>query len=443
MKAPETRHMTVAEWAVCVGFVLFLGTAFLQKRHIVPTGTINLTGRFTESVAISVYASDGAFLLLLLSLTFARGWHLGAPRSVVISSLGLVTWTLVRGALAADPILGMYHALRILQGIMLLVSVVAAFKMPRIWRPIPWIFVVISSLEAILGIAQVIQGESVGLFALGESHVSLAQPGVAKVDLPYDGGKILRAYGTLPHPNVLGGLLVGGIISTIFLSRISSRGFFLPALLALQGTGLLLTFSRSAILSLLTFIIFYYIIYLRRSIEDTSLKRIFVGTLILILPVAFAVRWALVSRVVPPGSDAFIRDRFTTIRIALPILREHVVAGVGPGHYIRTLVSDIPPESGTLQPWLYEYPHAVPMVLALELGLVGIVVVAVFLWTLFRAAPVWRIWLLAVVTLAPLLFLDHYLWTLQPGRVLLWGALGVVFALARETFTSRAEGQRQ
>ncbi len=49
----------------------------------------------------------------------------------------------------------------------------------------------------------------------GESIIGPQIPGVAKILV--DGDKIIRAYGTFPHPNVLGGFLVFTILITIYL----------------------------------------------------------------------------------------------------------------------------------------------------------------------------------------------------------------------------------
>lgn len=101
---------------------------------------------------------------------------------------------------------------------------------------------------------------------------------------------------------------------------------------------------------------------------------------------------------------------------------------------------------------MYQYPHSVPLVLLAELGVVGCGLFAIFLWSvggpLFarvvqclrplsgRTRPAWSAsttllgaaLLLGVAT--PFL-VDHFLWTTQQGRILLWGILGAVAGSGR------------
>ena len=80
------------------------------------------------------------------------------------------------------------------------------------------------------------------------SHVinSDTLPGIAKIDL--DGTKIMRAYGTLAHPNILAGYLVTALIFTFH--RIRKKEYIAYPVFVLLLSALVLTFSRSAILAL-------------------------------------------------------------------------------------------------------------------------------------------------------------------------------------------------
>jgi O-antigen ligase len=75
--------------------------------------------------------------------------------------------------------------------------------------------IILSSLfQSLIAIYQFIFQKSLGLKFLGESILSTNILGVAKIDSSF--GKIIRAYGTEPHPNVLGCFLLLGIIVSIF-----------------------------------------------------------------------------------------------------------------------------------------------------------------------------------------------------------------------------------
>ena len=53
-----------------------------------------------------------------------------------------------------------------------------------------------------------------GFWFLGESILGPEIPGVAKIVVA--GGKILRAYGTFPHPNILAAFLLLGLFSSYY-----------------------------------------------------------------------------------------------------------------------------------------------------------------------------------------------------------------------------------
>lgn len=73
-------------------------------------------------------------------------------------------------------------------------------------------------LQAGVGIAQYFAQQSCGLKWFGEADLSPYIQNVAKIVV--DGGRILRAYGTLPHANVLGGYLGVAIILWIALTAL-------------------------------------------------------------------------------------------------------------------------------------------------------------------------------------------------------------------------------
>ncbi|MFZ2975502.1 MAG: O-antigen ligase family protein [Candidatus Moraniibacteriota bacterium] len=85
-----------------------------------------------------------------------------------------------------------------------------------------WLFfniIILSGLfQAIVGIIQFFLQKSIGLFWLRESLISPDILGVAKVIL--NGEKYIRAYGLMPHPNILGGFLLFSIIINLLYSKL-------------------------------------------------------------------------------------------------------------------------------------------------------------------------------------------------------------------------------
>ena len=79
--------------------------------------------------------------------------------------------------------------------------------------------------QAVIAIAQFLKQSSIGFRYLGESIINNEFSGVASFYLP-DGAKIIRSYGTMPHPNVLASFLFLSIFSFYFIylySRLQSE----------------------------------------------------------------------------------------------------------------------------------------------------------------------------------------------------------------------------
>jgi len=150
----------------------------------------------------------------------------------------------------------------------------------------------------------------------GESIIGPQIPGVAKITV--DGEKIIRAYGTFPHPNILGGFLIFTLLITIYLylghkkSILSSEldpmsptlssedidinisdvpynntnssksqgiefSLFWITIIFVQTTALFFTFSRTAwagfLLSLFVITIFHF--YSRKSVSRETIEENF------------------------------------------------------------------------------------------------------------------------------------------------------------------------
>ena len=81
-----------------------------------------------------------------------------------------------------------------------------------------WIIIFSGFIQGIIGIIQFFLQKSIGLFWLRESLISPEILGVAKIIL--NGEKYIRAYGLMPHPNVLGGFLLFSIIITLLYKKL-------------------------------------------------------------------------------------------------------------------------------------------------------------------------------------------------------------------------------
>jgi hypothetical protein len=241
-----------------------------------------------------------------------------------------------------------------------------------------------------------------------------------------NGLRILRAYGTMPHPNILGGfvlLTLLGPASLYFTYRKPS--FPVLMLLSLGLVLALLTFSRSAWLALIA------------SASVLILKSKYLGCRKLILLIAASLltitlslsftRDYIFTRLM---SQSVATEQISTLgrswltEQAVKMIHTHPLTGVGIGSFIlelaRTSVEGAP----------IEPVHNVFLLLFAELGVVGLIFVlglslVLLLQVIASKTPHSILASAILVGFGTISLFDHYLWTLAPGRIMVGVTVGL------------------
>jgi O-antigen ligase len=338
-------------------------------------------------------------------------------------------------------------------------------------------FAVVISISALtqagVGIVQFSKQGSVGLSRFGEPVLISSQGSSSTVRA--EGGRFLRAYGTFPHPNVLAGFLAIGLgaLGYLYVSceekikekfgkewakrrwkredilkagkiYFFSKYFFYRMLIAgaffVTTFGLAVTFSRSGwiaglvVVSLLAFL--------------TMVRSFGAGLRLAVLVIACSVcTYLILSPIILPRADISknepaVQDRLVYARIGFEIARDNPM-GVGVGNQVLYGVSDARYKDHDLRyVWQWEPVHNLYLLIADEIGWIGVLsfisFILVLAFRLLRNRS--REAVLAIALLAGILtagLFDHYLWTLQPGRLMLW----VVVGLALSQVASNTRGQ--
>lgn len=134
-----------------------------------------------------------------------------------------------------------------------------------------WGIIISALVQATIALWQFLAQSSVGLSSLGESYLGAHLPGIAKVILLDQ--VIIRPYGLFPHPNILASYLGLSILLLIFtpvlfkfqLFHVEHFLKFYRVALFILLFVFLLTFSKSAIISL--FIVIVYIVWQMFHVE--------------------------------------------------------------------------------------------------------------------------------------------------------------------------------
>jgi len=291
-------------------------------------------------------------------------------------------------------------------------------------KKLVYVFLGTLSFVSLIGIFQYLAQESLGLRFFGEPVLTSMTLGVAKVDVFSD--KVVRIYGTFPHPNIFASYLVFGMF---FSSGFIKNRYIQFVLYALFGLALILTFSRTAIFAFF----FSSILYLYLSRLRPSFRALGIGALvILVLGVLLGFLPVLYERLILADLHTF-SERNLYMGISHNMFSENIF-GVGGGNFTNVM-QDF--SFTKLDPWLYQPVHNIFFLIFNEVGFLGgFSFVFLFIYLLFsfmkKALVVSKkherlvfmmtaLWIFIVITG----FFDHYYISLYQGQALFWVYLGV------------------
>ena len=439
----------------------FLHWGLLLFVFLVPFGTKKFLFDFptpfrnaytSEYVSAFLYASDILFFICLLLLFFSkplaqwRGWlkenfsKFGAP------SFFLALF-FVFGAISLFSAgyfnFGVYSFGRLALGILSALMVGVALKSRIIrFKEIACAISLAAVFEAIVGFLQFILQKSVGLRLLGETVFGPGTPGIAKVFI--NGTEFARAYGTMPHANILAGFLILGLLALFYLfireesphwRVLEASGTFIIL------TGLVLTFSRSG---WITALISCPSLLAWEFFADKEYRKNIIYLLVVLFSifcVLFSIfGWAISSRAHLSSSEAPVADRWSYDEIGTELITSNPM-GVGIGNelfyaYHNSFFEKYDVNSlGQWQPI-----HNLYLMIGTETGVLGLVSFLAFIVLLvfysfnkreLRVSS-FELKVSLAMILALLVFglFDHFLWDLELGRLMLWVVIGILLGVS-------------
>lgn len=289
--------------------------------------------------------------------------------------------------------------------------------------------------ESFLAIVQYFNHGSInGIFYFfGERFFTSLTPGIANASL---GGELfLRPYGTFPHPNVLAGYLLIGMM--LILGRIMNQEsgimktiFILT--LAIGTASLFLTLSRIAILLWLIILSFYFIrkFMIPHFVLQSRTSRgkhnsyflifLIVGFLFLGLTTPLGTRFTGLKL-----TDESIVQRENLIQSSTAMVKDHPLFGVGLNNFLINLPSYQTPHA----PLFYLQPvHNIYLLILAQTGIVGLMFFVWFLIKTYRFINYKSYILILLTSVLTLGMFDHYFLTLQQGQLLFSFILGLCWS---------------
>jgi len=434
-------------------FFVFLIVLPWQKRHIFSSNLI--AGQFNEWTAISLYLSDIVFGIALLfwfcELLFFKKKR--KKLQTVKSKLRIVSywllaslflWSLLSIPQALNLNIAFYRLLRLLVAILLFIFVAQNFSSKK-YRFLAYLSLIFSGLvQAVISTAQYWKQHSLGLKLLGENDLGPNLIGVAKIVI--SGQKIIRGYGTFPHPNVLAAFIIlllplcfhlyGEISSSRKLSlkkEFLKNGLIIISLFFLLT--LTITFSRTAWFGF-AIILILFLIYIFKNSLFKNYFRLLASLLVCIifLLIFFGPAIATRSRITDsPYSDFALSNRVLLNKLALLMISRNPLLGIGLGNFVSTIPAYL---GSSLPAWRFQPVHNIYFAFASEIGLHGLLIFLGFLCLSFYL--VFRMhrqnsenMVLYTIIIAYCLIgtFDHYFYDLQQGILMFWLVLGFIWSI--------------
>ncbi len=371
---------------------------------------------FNEWMSGFLWGTDILFCLLLVAW-LVRRLRTGVPIAWSRGDLWLVAFWVIAGLsiFQADiPAISLYRFLKLTEYILFFFYLRGSIGTVISFSSASLAVIVSAFLQAGIGITQYVLQHDIGLRLLGESVLSIDGEAVAVVVA--ESQRFLRAYGTMPHPNVLAVWLMLGLwgSSWYFMygpHRIVRR--FVIIAMPILIIAFFLTFSRIASILL---IVSSFVFFRKQFIRVLAPLAVLVAVLSIIFFPQLQSRFMLTVR------DEAVAQRIFHAKIALAQIWENPLFGIGIGQFVPDLMRRLPHYPDTI----YQPAHSMFMLIASEIGLIGLLCFLMFLKYL-RGSLVF----LAVIL--GLALFDHYFWTLQQGGFMFWGLLAIFF---RDTITT-------
>lgn len=284
--------------------------------------------------------------------------------------------------------------------------------------------------QSIIAVVQFWKQSDLGLKILGESLISRDLAGIASF-YNLHGDKVIRAYGTTPHPNILAAYLLLAILAFFYFwlyKNINKLYLFIYGLILL---AFFFTFARVMLFVLfLNFLIRALLIRLRFKSEywNKKLVPIVLATLIVVVILCVFYWPDVASRIKISTGEEAVQLR---IFYGLESLKAGIHwFGIGPGNFVNWLMA----QDLNIPRGLYQPVHNIYLLLYSETGVLGLSAFLLFL--IFLAKDFisktsmdklfhYSLFLVFLSVLFMGLF-DHFLLTLQQGRFVFWLTLSLL-----------------
>lgn len=405
--------------------VFFLPTQF--GKHFWPAYSY-VFGIRLDYLSPTIYVTDLLILFIFVVTCFSKPSFFQMPVKHGIFLFLFFLSCLTGVVLSVSILPGIYFLIKIAEVIFFAIYTARYIKTRSLLLTTLMCYGAGMIFQSLLAISQFVKQSSLGgiLYFFGERTFTSQTPGIANASI--NGELLLRPYGTLPHPNVLAGYLLIGILLTVpFLWRHSKKkNMFFMLAIGMASLGIFLTLSRVVILLwAFSFVVFF----LQYEKNNHISKKILIiigmfclGIVILFSKVLFF-RYQEITRV---SETIFFRETLNVY--ALQQFLSHPIFGVGLGNFFYHL-----PSVSVYSRLLLQPVHNIFLLLLAEAGILTTGMVVWFLCKTFARILSTRSihklsLLLCFGSFITIGMVDHYFFTLQQGMLLCAFLFGIFWS---------------
>lgn len=444
------------EKSTFVNIWLFLLTfcLFFPLRKVFVNASSFYLGNYSDFTTISFYSTD--FLVIIGLLYSIWSGEIKKIKKIKLPYIFLFI-SLVASAIFNFKTLSSINYFFIFQisiSIVLHATIYSFYEYIKVYKFI-FYFTIFCFLESLLALYQFSQQSSLGLYRLGESHLDSILPNIARIlteEIIF-----LRSYGTFPHPNIASAFFACGLVFCLLLyinGKKSKENIFY--LIVSGGTlvGLVLTFSRAGILATIASLNLVGIILLFKFKQTKKILLFGFFVVTIALTSVFYLKNLYITRA--NVFDQSTAERTTYNNIGVTMAKHNFLFGVGPGNSILQMKNY---SNKALKEWEHQPIHNYYLLTLAEGGIFFVIALLSLLFLPFL--PLFKrnsqlipfeqnqnmIFHHVVVIVIPLLFsilmlFDHYLYTIEQSRLLMWVLLGFSAAAHQKSTDSAIEAKQ-
>ncbi len=425
----KTAHAFVVSGILAwVGLILWQARIVIDPRYV--------RGVFWEYGSISLYAHEVVLLIVLavwLIVLVVSGdlWLVVKKISVSITGVQhflalaiclLILW-LVGGVFwSVDPLVTVSRLVHIVLSA-LGVGVLVYYKVS--WQSVAVMLVAGEVAQGLLAINQTIDQVVIGSTYFGISPQIPWQYGTSVI--LYDQGRWLRAYGSLPHPNILGG--ISAIVTLLAVALYCSwcnlplrvrtmraqvvRAGMLGALVFIMS-ALVVSFSRAGWLGAVVGLLWFgvAIVLFKANARGALLRAALIvimtlGIWVYAQPSPFVVRLSAQA----PLEQQSIDERGISFEDSKEIVKSSWLYGTGFGTYTHQLLTQYPERAMHIN----QPVHNTLLLIASELGAVGFLLVGSVVFLVWRRSKSHMFSTAVIFSMGAMMMFDHWWVSLVVG----------------------------